>query len=283
MEGLRAERDEAKAYQNKAGKTGQRQSAAQAGRAPSQPPKSKGNGLMASSVLIILVLLSGFLSWSVFNQQQTISQLELELADTVNFITASKLLMARFEGELSDTGAEVAQSGSSATKKLAFLDSEMRKLWGVAGDRNKKAIAENKQIASELLSAMTELTKEQAGFASQMKVGNKKLLDIGVSLAALDTASKSLLEDAKKLGVQVSNNTGDMAITRQVLDDELILIKEIVSTSPPELQGLQADMAENKLAIASIDANRGQLNARIVSLEKSINALKRELSDNALP
>jgi chromosome segregation ATPase len=283
MEGLRAERDEAKAYQNKAGKTGQRQSAAQAGRAPSQPPKSKGNGLMASSVLIILVLLSGFLSWSVFNQQQTISQLELELADTVNFITASKLLMARFEGELSDTGAEVAQSGSSATKKLAFLDSEMRKLWGVAGDRNKKAIAENKQIASELLSAMTELTKEQAGFASQMKVGNKKLLDIGVSVAALDTASKSLLEDAKKLGVQVSNNTGDMAITRQVLDDELILIKEIVSTSPPELQGLQADMAENKLAIASIDANRGQLNARIVSLEKSINALKRELSDNALP
>jgi chromosome segregation ATPase len=283
MEGLRAERDEAKAYQNKAGKTGQRQSAAQAGRAPSQPPKSKGNGLMASSVLITLVLLSGFLSWSVFNQQQTISQLELELADTVNFITASKLLMARFEGELSDTGAEVAQSGSSATKKLAFLDSEMRKLWGVAGDRNKKAIAENKQIASELLSAMTELTKEQAGFASQMKVGNKKLLDIGVSVAALDTASKSLLEDAKKLGVQVSNNTGDMAITRQVLDDELILIKEIVSTSPPELQGLQADMAENKLAIASIDANRGQLNARIVSLEKSINALKRELSENALP
>jgi chromosome segregation ATPase len=283
MEGLRAERDEAKAYQKKAGKTGQRQSAAQAGRAPSQPPKSKGNGLMASSVLITLVLLSGFLSWSVFNQQQTISQLELELADTVNFITASKLLMARFEGELSDTGAEVAQSGSSATKKLAFLDSEMRKLWGVAGDRNKKAIAENKQIASELLSAMTELTKEQAGFASQMKVGNKKLLDIGVSVAALDTASKSLLEDAKKLGVQVSNNTGDMAITRQVLDDELILIKEIVSTSPPELQGLQADMAENKLAIASIDANRGQLNARIVSLEKSINALKRELSENALP
>jgi chromosome segregation ATPase len=283
MEGLRAERDEAKAYQNKAGKTGQRQSAAQAGRAPSQPPKSKGNGLMASSVLITLVLLSGFLLWSVFNQQQTISQLELELADTVNFITASKLLMARFEGELSDTGAEVAQSGSSATKKLAFLDSEMRKLWGVAGDRNKKAIAENKQIASELLSAMTELTKEQAGFASQMKVGNKKLLDIGVSVAALDTASKSLLEDAKKLGVQVSNNTGDMAITRQVLDDELILIKEIVSTSPPELQGLQADMAENKLAIASIDANRGQLNARIVSLEKSINALKRELSENALP
>jgi chromosome segregation ATPase len=283
MEGLRAERDEAKVYQNKAGKTGQRQSAAQAGRAPSQPPKSTGNGLMASSVLIILVLLSGFLSWSVFNQQQTISQLELELADTVNFITASKLLMARFEGELSDTGAEVAQSGSSATKKLAFLDSEMRKLWGVAGDRNKKAIAENKQIASELLSAMTELTKEQAGFASQMKVGNKKLLDIGVSVAALDTASKSLLEDAKKLGVQVSNNTGDMAITRQVLDDELILIKEIVSTSPPELQGLQADMAENKLAIASIDANRGQLNARIVSLEKSINALKRELSENALP
>ncbi len=283
MEGLRAERDEAKAYQNKAGKTGQRQSAAQAGRAPSQPPKSKGNGLLASSVLVILVLLSGFLSWSVFNQQQTISQLELELADTVNFITASKLLMARFEGELSDTGAEVAQSGSSATKKLAFLDSEMRKLWGVAGDRNKKAIAENKQIASELLSAMTELTKEQAGFASQMKVGNKKLLDIGVSVAALDTASKSLLEDAKKLGVQVSNNTGDMAITRQVLDDELILIKEIVSTSPPELQGLQADMAENKLAIASIDANRGQLNARIVSLEKSINALKRELSENALP
>jgi chromosome segregation ATPase len=283
MEGLRAERDEAKAYQNKAGKTGQRQSAAQAGRAPSQLPKSKGNGLMASSVLITLVLLSGFLSWSVFNQQQTISQLELELADTINFITASKLLMARFEGELSDTGAEVAQSGSSATKKLAFLDSEMRKLWGVAGDRNKKAIAENKQIASELLSAMTELTKEQAGFASQMKVGNKKLLDIGVSVAALDTASKSLLEDAKKLGVQVSNNTGDMAITRQVLDDELILIKEIVSTSPPELQGLQADMAENKLAIASIDANRGQLNARIVSLEKSINALKRELSENALP
>jgi len=283
MEGLRAERDEAKAYQNKAGKTGQRQSAAQAGRAPSQPPKSKGNGLLASSVLVILVLLSGFLSWSVFNQQQTISQLELELADTVNFITASKLLMARFEGELSDTGAEVAQSGSSATKKLAFLDSEMRKLWGVAGDRNKKAIAENKQIASELLSAMTELTKEQAGFASQMKVGNKKLLDISVSVAALDTASKSLLEDAKKLGVQVSNNTGDMAITRQVLDDELVLIKEIVSTSPPELQSLQADMAENKLAIASIDANRGQLNARIVSLEKSINALKRELSENPLP
>ena len=95
--------------------------------------------------------------------------------------------------------------------------------------------------------------------------------------------TKSLREDVTKLGAQVSNNTGDMAITRQVLDDELILIKEIVSTSPPELQGLQAEMTENRLAIASIDANRGQLNARIVSLEKSINALKRELSENATP
>lgn len=219
------------------------------------------------ALVLILACVCGALAWGYVLQEQRISNLDRDLNDAIGFISQSKLLIARLEGELSETGEELEQSGSAAAKKLAFLDSEMRKLWGVSNDRNKKAIAGNTE-------ALDKLERQIASVQSGL---DKRMGSMVKSLDALEASYQKVNSSLKTLDSKISLTSGEMAITRDSISEELAAMKAGIG----DVGSLKEQIAENKKAIAAIDSSRKQVNARLVDLGRQVNELR--LNANSVP
>jgi hypothetical protein len=194
-----------------------------------------------------------------------------ELNGASNFIGRSKLLMARFEGELNVTGAELEQSGSAVESKLAFLDGEMRKLWVVSNERNKKAIKDNDnrltQIQADVKANMAWLEKfEQTTKSAQLK--QNTLLN-GLSLQ-----SSVLQGESESLGGRVLLLANEVTIMREELSESL-------ERKRKELALFSRQLTDSKKEISSINASRLQLNERVIGMERRINALQLSIKTNA--
>lgn len=223
----------------------------------SEPPRKP---VFLSFMVFVLLLACAALAWAYWQQQQKVADLQADLADATGFISQSKLLMARLEGELSQTGEELEQSGSAAQSRLKVLDSEVRKLWGVANDRNKKAIKDNKEQAASLKKTLASQSK-QAGerFAALEKDQKSFEKLLGQQQGAI-----------KDLRAQLALSASEMAITRESLSEDLAGLQ--VQLKP--IKQLAAQTDKNQRAIASIDSARRQLNERLVSLERALNAMQ---------
>ena len=149
MESLRPDRDELDRFKSRSSENKKDPKSKKTGQA-SSPSAAASNAPVAvvaakipvwvTMLLVVLLAGAGGMAWLFVEQQTQIASLQESLNKASGTIDQGQLLMARFEGELSETGSELEQSGSAAEKKLAFLDSEMRKLWAVANERNKKSI-----------------------------------------------------------------------------------------------------------------------------------------------
>jgi chromosome segregation ATPase len=270
MEGLRPERDELDRFQKRNTKSKQVKKPP-SGEKTKVPSASRAHSPLMFGLLLLMLVMIGFLGWMHVKQAQAVSSLTKELDDAMSFVNQSKLLMARFEGELTEAGAELEQTGSSAEKKLAFLDSEMRKLWGVAGDRNKKAIEGNKSAVDGLAAKLEIIKSDQ----------EKALKTI---TAKIDQSVKSTREELKVLGKlssdmvllekMVASAASESALTRDSLEGQV----DVLSKRIAKLSDESARSIENSKAISSIDASRQQLNERIVSLERKLNELKLQVA-----
>ncbi len=264
MEGLRPERDELDQFKHRAARGGKQKSAPPQGRSVAAPARSRG-GLWGG--IIILLVVCGFLGFGLWQQQEALAQLRKQINDTEGFVGQSKLLMARLEGELNETGAELEQSGSAVERKLEFLDSEMRKLWGVSNDRNKKAIQANdaaiaglEERIAQLVATQKALTKSVAGYEGAT---SQKLAALTQQLAAMDN--------------RVALAASEASIMREATGEEL----RALSTKLSSFEKAQAVVAENAKAIESINASRRQLNERVVDLERQLNQLRVQLQGGA--
>lgn len=255
MESLRPERDELDRFNSRQSKPVKKKTVAK------QQKTSKSSSILVSLLLMVLVGASGFLAWAYLEQQSELKALQKELRDATSFIGQSKLLMARFEGELSETGAEMLESGSEVEKKLAFLDSEMRKLWGVSNDRNKKLIKNNATSISVLEERNARLTKSQEAL---VKDYDQKVAGVEQKIAQLESMATVA--------------ASEVAVTREAINEEIASVK--LSVASVDKYGAQ--ITENKSAISSIDASRRQLNERIVKLEEELNSLRLKLSNSRL-
>jgi len=218
-------------------------------------------------VVFVLACLSGALAWGYIQQESRLDSLKTELSDALGFIGQSKLSMARFEGELNETGAELEQSGSAAAQKLAFLDSEMRKLWGVANDRNKQAIENNALFLSKL----------EANAVKQEKKVSQSMTSIEKSLDSFEAMMAGVNRSIKSVESQVSLVASEATITREAVDEDLSSMRNELKN----INNLKAGMGENRKAISSIDAHRKQLNERIVDLGQKLNALQLQVKSSA--
>lgn len=222
-----------------------------------EPPRKP---VFLSFMVCVLFLACAALGWAYWQQQQKVDALQADLADAAGFIGQSKLLMARLEGELSQTGEELEQSGSAAQSRLKVLDSEVRKLWGVANDRNKKAIKNNKEQAASLKKTL----------ASQNKQTSNKFADIEKDQQSFEKLLAQQQGSIKDLRAQLALSASEMAITRETLSEDLASLQ----TQLKPIKQLAAQTDKNQRAIASIDSARRQLNERLVSLERALNAMQ---------
>jgi len=217
--------------------------------------------------IVALVLLGGFFAWAYLAQQEKLLVMQEELKGASDFIGRSKLLMARFEGELNVTGTEIEQSGSAVQSKLAFLDGEMRKLWVISNERNKKTIKENANSLSLIKGDLKAVKQWRDKFEKVTKTAQLKQAAI---LNGLSLQSSVLQGESEELGGRVLLLSNEIAIMREEQSEALEGVREEVAL----IASLSKQLVESKKAISSINASRRQLNDRVVGMEQQINQLQ---------
>jgi cytoskeletal protein RodZ len=269
MESLRPERDEVDRFNKSRSKEkpwSDNVGVKAKGKSRSAGIEKSSPGSMVWLILVVLVISVAGSVWMYFSQQAKITELEKVVADTTSLVRQSKLVMARFEGSLSETGQELQQTGSKTADKLSFLDSEMRKLWGVSNDRNKKSIAENAANIRGQSKRITELASARKIIETQLGALRQdvdKQLDL-ISKNALDNYDK-----IKNLTTMIASVSSDASITRTDLSAQIDGLRKDLKTAA----AMASRVNDNAAAIKAIDANRIQLNDRVVDLERKVNDL----------
>lgn len=286
MDGLRPERDELDRFQSRATPSKSKKAKPKVGPvAKSDSGSLKHSAPLFIGSILLTLMLFGFLGWAYMKQSQALSKVEQDLAEAMDFVNQSKLSMARLEGELNEAGAEIEQSGSAAAEKLKFLDAEMRKLWGVAGDKNRKAISQNKDALAGLGVRVSQLKgKELAPIKSQQAAQAKQV----AALQQQVEESVALAKQIPELRKQLANGQSDLALTREALEGNVDALDTRIEGLIGKLGRLEnsdssKQAVENAKAIASIDASRRQLNERIVGLDRRLNELKLQVSAGSAP
>ena len=230
------ERDEAISSRARPNKTGdsRRDKPARNGK----PDASKAGSSKSSGVLISLLLLSFGASGYLYYQLQLSADVRLDMDSRI----------ASMEGKLSVTDESLSQSGAAIQAllqdhevKIATNLSEIRKLWGVSYDTNRKSIDElragSSTIANNLSGAVDRLGEIESrfdGLGSQMLI---QAADVEDLLTRLRT-------------------------TRDELNAQAQLLNQLEAQSNDQLD-----------AIDSIDSFRLQMNQKVLQLENEIRSL----------
>jgi len=215
--------------------------------------------LMGGAVLVVFVLMVGFSLKKIMDEQHRINN---ELNVAIENIDA-------IGGALNTQGETILSKGGQTQDKLKFLDIEMRKLWALANERNKKWIQElqgkvkaletsNKVLEKELAVANGTLAKANLGDLAKIRANQKELQ---TSMAALDESMvdiNNLLEANGETMVQLD------ALVKPFVDED---IAGKIATFSSQFDDLNKRMT-------SVDAHRRQVNRLLEQLDTEVRALK---------
>ncbi len=308
---LRAERPIGSAEPKKAAEKKSRPSSGGKGEpsAPAKPPKGgKGGSGRGSSamlwVLLIVLAVAGGAGW--YSQEQRVQALEGQLEEADYWARQSKLALARFEGELSETGENLQERGATLeeqiaahTKRLDTADSEIRKLWAIANERNKKRLDEQQERIAALESGLAE-GKQAIGAleASLEKARSSLSADIAALKQQTETSIAALQEANRQATDQLTKLSQQLADVDQVIESRIRRFEQeqklgisgmegrisALERETDELAGdgrvqaLRNEVASLKRTVESIDASRSQLTSRLVRLSEEVNQLRSQVS-----
>jgi len=280
---------------------------------PPKPVKGSGNsngggngrsGLAVLWLLVIAVAVASLAGW--YSQNQRIQMLEGQLEEADYWARQSKLALARFEGDLSETGENLQESGASLTdqiesqkKQLDEADSEIRKLWVIANERNKKRLDDHQERVAVVESGIAENKKALADVGSTVeKVRTSLSADLAsltkqteTSVAALEDANRQATEQLTALNKQLAEV--DQLVERRVrrfeqeqklgisgMEGRLsALEKKLAQASGNDRdQAIRNELAALKRNVEAIDSSRAQLTSRLVRLSDEMNQLRSQVS-----
>lgn len=175
---------------------------------------------------------AGFAYWQLTLTQQALADADRRIAE--------------LEGKFALTDDEVSASTETMQAKLKWADSEIRKLWGVSHDTNRKAIAANKSNIEKAEKLAKEASKN---------VDAKVKAALGNVTAELKLLSD--LVDAQQLSLaNIENAQAKLNTQSQNIQSKL-----------SELDSLQKRVKTNEQAIEAIDAFRRNVNQQILQLK----------------
>lgn len=250
-------------------------------RTPAAPaPSRSGTSWVGVLALLVAIGLGGAGFWLYDQQRTTITQLEAQLSEANQYISQSKLVLARLEGSLGETEATVLQTDSKLTTRLAGIDSEIRKLWDLANKRNAAQIKEHQSQIAKLQTTSKQLqdrlakaeqtvsgtTKAASEQATKLAAGLKTVEEVNTKLSQLEVAqSESLSRWGKEYQAQLAALTQRVEALRAKVDAQ------------PAASPLEGRLKEVEAAIGSIDMSRQQVNRRVVDLERRLNEAQLKL------
>ncbi len=188
------------------------------------PAKSSKLAPMALLFAFVAMGLAGFAYWQLMQAQKVIDAAELRILDLESKFT------------LSDD--ESSASVTALQAKLKWADTEIRKLWGVSYDTNRKDIAGNEKNLKSLQKTLKTLetsSKSQVGdIQADIKLVNDLVDAQQSSLSAIEKQNKSVLAAVEDMKAQNAE--------------------------------LKRKIASSEEAIESIDAFRRTTNQRLIEL-----------------
>ncbi|SFM81027.1 hypothetical protein [Marinobacter pelagius] len=275
-----------------------------------KPPAGNGNGgngkggLAAVWLLLIAVAVAAVAGW--YSQNQRIQAMESQLEEADYWARQSKLALARFEGELSETGENLQERGQSLEEQIASnksgleeASSEIRKLWVVANERNKARLDEHEEQLATLKSALEEEKKAVASLETTLEEARASLSsEIAALEEQTETSIVALKENTAQASEQITTLSQQMADVDQVIESRIRRFEQeqklgisgmesritalekktdgVAGSS--EVRSLRNQLASLKQTVDSIDASRAQLTSRLVRLSDEVDRLEARMS-----
>lgn len=213
---------------------------------PAATQSRKGWLILLTVLVVVACGSSGWLGYQVYQLQQENVALQAD-------VTWSRDRLEALGIAIEATGTSVSESGDTFAKKMEFFDSEIRKLWGVSYDKNRKSIADN---AEAIEASSKSLTSSIDAVRSQLTEVNSQ---INKTLDQLKTA--------------------DAQATRKLSDqtEQLLVLRSEVELAVSKLNEVPADLVSqvenHEEAIQAIDAARRQFASNISQLQQQVNQL----------
>lgn len=243
-------------------------SVSSSGSSPSQSSSVQGPSampwMMATAVLIALLMVLSV--WFYRQLEDLQSKVSVSLTDSTSQLD-------NLASQLSAVDESSTQSAQQVDDMLKLHDSEIRKLWGVSNDRNKKAIEENKvaigkvqkstaQVEKSTAAIKTSINALQTELDAEMKALNSSLEKFEVTRKQLQAQLGVLSETIQ----QVEARTGSQ---QKVLDRLTAMESDLQAlVSLQNISGgVDARLTEIDSAISAFDNYRRQVNVRLDKLE----------------
>lgn len=211
--------------------------------------------LLGISLCVVSVF--GYIGWS--QNQQLKAELERQIQD--------------LDSQLIAADASAAEQGLTIEETLKKHNSEIRKLWGVSYDTNRKAIKKNTQGVSDLEKSQSSIQKSQTSLDKKISEQGKKQTSLEKSqksLADVNKITKSDLEALKKQQVSMVSNAKTLSETVKKQNTQI----ERLMKSLAELE-TQNTNSEAKLKAA--EKTLKEVNTSVASMERK---LKSQLGDS---
>lgn len=213
------------------------------------PANASSSGMGTTLVLAIMVAGLAGAGWFIANQQQTL------LAEQSRLDEANSRL-AYLEERLSATDSAMSQEGQDTKQQINLWESEIRKLWAIANERNKEWIQENQ---------------------SQLKTVSSTLNGIRASNRDLKAAT-GRHEEALKVQQKLIDQVTSLELQLQQMlrsQRELVDKANVASQSLAQIEASLSPMVnENAEAVRAFDAFRIASNRRIVALERQLSQIQ---------
>ncbi|WP_111641229.1 hypothetical protein [Marinimicrobium alkaliphilum] len=215
---------------------------------PPRPPSGSapGGGVPIVAVLALLVALAG-VSASAY--------LGLQLVETQDDLALANQRIRDLRERLDLTSDESSETVDEIRDKLQWADSEIRKLWGVSHDRNRRAIAENKE-------QLEQLGRDLSAARSQTSSVDEKLGRLESQVNESRTALDERLSEVNERIGQVVDQTGRL----QAISDRLTRTENQVRS----LREQSAKVEANVEAIEAIDNFRRTVNRDLLEIRQQL-------------
>ena len=172
-----------------------------------------------------------------------------QLMETQKLLAASNARIADLESKFALSDDESTASAATMQAKLKWADSEIRKLWGVSYDTNRKAIATNKANLAAVRKTANE-TKDSVD--GKIKSATKGLTADLSLVSDLVDAQQASMTSIEKQNLQIKRNA-------QSLTDK---INSLEASKKEQERRIKS----NEQAVEAIDAFRRSVNAQLIQL-----------------
>ncbi|MEM8765811.1 MAG: hypothetical protein AAGE43_00075 [Pseudomonadota bacterium] len=237
-------------YANPDDTSGYRRGARSGGARRRSTSSQSGGSRMIGINLILAVLVAGLViaGWFIANQHQLLTA-EKQALD------AAENRIALLEDRLRMTDESLVDSEKDTEEQIGFWESEIRKLWAVSNERNRKWIKDNEAALSKLTKTLTAI-----------ETSNR---DLGTAVGRHEAAFKqqqAIIDQLTSMEISIQQ----LANTQRDIVDKVNSASQSVAALN---SGLAGRVTENEQAVAAIDAYRVQVNNRLANIERRLENL----------